>query len=62
MARTYYKGASGCLIMFDLTNRKSFQEALGWKLDVDKKVFLPNAENIPCVLVANKVIVIIIIW
>lgn len=55
MARTYYKGASGCIIMFDLSDKKTFEEAKGWKADLDKRVFLPNAENIPCILFANKV-------
>ena len=55
MARTYYRGASGCIIMFDLTNRRSFEEVKGWKADVDRRVFLPNSENIPCLLMANKV-------
>ena len=55
MTRTYYKGASGCIVMFDLTERKSFEEAKAWKKDLDEKVFLPNLESIPCVLMANKV-------
>lgn len=55
MARTYYKKASGCLVMFDLTNRRTFEEAKCWKADVDRKVLLPNSEPIPCLLVANKV-------
>ena len=55
MARTYYRGAFGCIIMFDLTNQVSFEEAKGWKADVNKKVFLPNSESIPYILVANKV-------
>ena len=55
IARTYYRGASGCIVMFDLTNRKTFEEAKGWKMDVDRKVLLPNAEPVPCLLVANKV-------
>lgn len=54
MTRTYYKGASGCIVMFDLTERKSFEEAKAWKKDLDEKVFLPNLESIPCVLMANK--------
>jgi len=55
MARTYYKGAAGCIVMFDLTNRKTMEEARAWKTDVDRKVLLPNSEPVPCVLVANKV-------
>ena len=55
MTRTYYKGAAGCVIVCDITNRKSFEQAKVWKQDLDAKVFLPNCECLPCILVANKV-------
>ena len=34
----YTSSAQGCLIMFDLTNRNSFDNAVKWKKDVDSKV------------------------
>lgn len=55
MARTYFRGASGCVVMFDVTNQKSFDSALEWKHELDTKVELPNGDRIPCVLLANKV-------
>ena len=55
MARTYFRGASGCVVMFDVTNQKSFDSAREWKQELDAKVELPNGENIPCVLLGNKV-------
>ena len=55
MTRTYYKGASGCLVVYDITNRRSFEQAKAWKQDLDQKVYLPNSEILPCILVANKV-------
>lgn len=55
MTRTYYKGASGCLVVYDITNRRSFEQAKAWKQDLDQKVYLPNCEQLPCILVANKV-------
>ena len=54
MARTYFRGASGCVVMFDVTNQKSFDSAREWKQELDAKVELPNGENIPCVLLGNK--------
>ncbi|XP_064400512.1 ras-related protein Rab-7L1-like [Halichondria panicea] len=54
MTRTYYKGASGCIVLFDLTNKRSFTEAKTWKEDLDSKVLLSNGDTIPCLLVANK--------
>ncbi|XP_051805655.1 ras-related protein Rab-7L1-like [Acanthochromis polyacanthus] len=54
MTRVYYKGALGCVVMFDVTNSSSFLKCLHWKRDVDKKVMLPNGGPIPCILLANK--------
>ncbi|XP_046869904.1 ras-related protein Rab-7L1-like [Hypomesus transpacificus] len=54
MTRVYYKGASGCVVMFDMTEPSSFLHARQWKQDVDTKAMLPNGDPIPCILVANK--------
>ena len=55
MTRVYFKDAHGCIIMFDLTNKNSFQNTLKWKKDVDSKCMLPDGSPIPCMLLANKV-------
>ena len=55
MTRTYFRGASGCVVIFDVTTRATFEHAKDWKEDLDSKVVLPNGEPIPCVLLANKV-------
>ena len=54
MTRTYYRGASGCVVMFDVTNRETYQHARDWKYDLDSKVVLPNGQPVPCILLANK--------
>ncbi|XP_069800546.1 ras-related protein Rab-7L1 [Dendropsophus ebraccatus] len=54
MTRLYYKQASACIIMFDLTNADSFRSCHMWKTDLDNKVTLPNGEPVPCILLANK--------
>ena len=41
--------------MFDVTNNKSFESAREWKQELDSKVELPNGEKVPCVLLGNKV-------
>ncbi|XP_062523069.1 ras-related protein Rab-7L1-like isoform X1 [Corticium candelabrum] len=51
--RVYYKGAAGCIIMFDLTNRKSFKDVQKWKVDLDSKV-RNRGKKLPCLLLANK--------
>ncbi|MBD3230120.1 MAG: GTP-binding protein [Candidatus Lokiarchaeota archaeon] len=46
----YYKGSSGFLIMFDVTNRKSFQDLGKWVEEVRKHSF---NENI--LIIGNKI-------
>ena len=53
--RVYYRGAAGCIIMFDLTDRQSFEDVQKWKLDLDSKV-RNRGKKLPCLLLANKVI------
>ncbi|XP_008281373.1 ras-related protein Rab-7L1-like [Stegastes partitus] len=54
MTRAYYKGALGCVVMFDVTSSSSFLRCLHWKQDLDNKAMLPNGDSIPCILLANK--------
>ncbi|XP_042265709.1 ras-related protein Rab-7L1-like isoform X2 [Thunnus maccoyii] len=54
MTRIYYKGALGCVVMFDVTNSSSFLRCRHWKQDLDSKAMLPNGGSIPCILLANK--------
>jgi len=54
LTAAYYKHAVAAVVVFDITNEKSLLNAVSWKTDVDKKVFLPNGESIPVVLFANK--------
>ena len=54
LTRTYYKNALAAIVVFDITQRISLQNAKRWKQDVDDKVFLPNGDNIPAILLANK--------
>ncbi|XP_054912703.1 ras-related protein Rab-7L1-like [Poeciliopsis prolifica] len=54
MTRIYYKGAVGCVVMFDVTDSSSFLTCRLWKQDLDNKAMLPNGGSIPCILLANK--------
>ncbi|XP_071401671.1 ras-related protein Rab-7L1-like [Centroberyx affinis] len=54
MTRIYYKGASGCVVMFDVTDSSSFLNCRHWKQDLDLKATLPNGGSVPCILLANK--------
>lgn len=55
MTRLYYRDASACVIMFDVTNATTFRNSQKWKQDLDSKLTLPNGEPVPCLLLANKV-------
>jgi len=54
LAPTYYRHAVAAVVVFDITNAQSLDNAKKWKSDVDDKVFLRNEDNIPVVLFANK--------
>ena len=46
----YFRGARGGLIVFDVTNRKSFENVSHWLEEVNN-----HCENIPLLLVGNKI-------
>lgn len=54
MTRVYYKDAHACIVMFDLTQRLTFQNTVKWKKDLDAKCTLPDGTSVPCLLLANK--------
>ncbi|XP_005428179.1 ras-related protein Rab-7L1 [Geospiza fortis] len=55
MTRLYYREASACVIMFDVTNSSTFSNSQKWKQDLDSKLVLPDGSPVPCLLLANKV-------
>ncbi|XP_009572522.1 PREDICTED: ras-related protein Rab-7L1 [Fulmarus glacialis] len=54
MTRLYYREASACVIMFDVTNISTFSNSQKWKQDLDSKLMLPDGNPVPCLLLANK--------
>ncbi|KAG6911392.1 Ras- protein RABB1c [Tephrocybe rancida] len=51
ITRSYYRGAAGCLLVYDVTSRKSFTNARSWLADVREHA----DPNLTCILVGNKV-------
>lgn len=51
ITRSYYCGAAGCLLVYDVTNRASFLNARSWLADVRKFA----DPHLTCILVGNKV-------
>ena len=45
-----YKGANAVVVVFDVTNKKSFENVNNWICEVEKHC----AENTPCIIVGNK--------
>ncbi|XP_065909142.1 ras-related protein Rab-7L1-like [Dysidea avara] len=54
MCRSYYQGASGCCVLFDVTNQKSLESCAKWKKEVDTRVTQANGDPVPSILLANK--------
>ena len=61
MTRVYYKEAVGAFIVFDVTRSSTFEAVQKWKNDLDSKVQLPNGAPVPCVLLANKVRILLLL-
>lgn len=50
LSRNYYNSASACIIVFDITSKKSYDEVKEWKQEVTDKL-----GQIPTIILANKV-------
>ncbi|EKM55099.1 uncharacterized protein PHACADRAFT_255474 [Phanerochaete carnosa HHB-10118-sp] len=51
ITRSYYRGAAGCLLVYDVTSRQSFVNARSWLQDVREHA----DPHLTCILVGNKV-------
>eukprot|EP00045_Choanoeca_perplexa_P003089 m.28586 g.28586 ORF g.28586 m.28586 type:complete len:205 (-) comp11858_c0_seq1:84-698(-) len=54
LLRVYYKNASACVVVFDVTRPTTFQNVQQWKQELDEKVLQADGSPIPVVLMANK--------
>jgi len=50
ITRSYYRGAAGCLLVYDVTSRPSFEHARTWLSDVRAHA----DPHLTCILVGNK--------
>ena len=50
IAGSYYKGAQGIIIVYDITSRKSFEDVNNWLAEVDKS----GSEGVVKLLIGNK--------
>lgn len=51
ITRSYYRGAAGCLLVYDVTSHRSFANARTWLADVRAHA----DPHLTCILVGNKV-------
>eukprot|EP00754_Rhynchopus_humris_P015607 Rhum_TRINITY_DN14467_c20_g1::Rhum_TRINITY_DN14467_c20_g1_i1::g.91821::m.91821 len=54
MTRVFYRGAVGAIVVCDPRDPNTLYNAVKWKEDIDRKVQLPWAQAIPCLLVVTK--------
>ena len=54
MTRVYYRYAIAAIIVFDVSRPGTFDAVIKWRDDINSKVVLPNGEQIPILLLANK--------
>ena len=51
----FYQGADCCVLVFDLTNKKSFESLEQWKNEFrNQKATTQDNRNVPIVILANK--------
>ncbi|KAM5538100.1 hypothetical protein V8D89_008297 [Ganoderma adspersum] len=51
ITRSYYRGAAGCLLVYDVTSRQSFVNLRSWLQDVREHA----DPHLTCILVGNKI-------
>ena len=51
ITRNYYKGASGIILIFDVTNIKSFENIKKWMNEIKEEI----SEKVSIVLIGNKI-------
>ena len=50
ITKSYYRGAIGCLLVYDITNRETFDEVSKWLTDIKES----NPYNTNIILIGNK--------
>ena len=50
----FYRGADACVIVYDITNQKSFDVIEGWKHEFIMQGGIKDADKFPFVIIGNK--------
>ena len=54
LGTAFYRGADCCLLVYDLTNKQSFEHILNWKNTFLAKSMVNQPDTFPFLVVANK--------
>lgn len=49
-------------ILIDVSRPETLQHTINWKEDLDRKVSMADGSPIPCVLLANKVLLLLLFF
>lgn len=52
LSQSYYRGATGVLIVYDVTNRESFAHVDSWVQEAQERI--PLDGSVPFILIGNK--------
>lgn len=53
-SKVFLKGAHGCLIVSDITNKETLEKSLLWKKSIDENTRFIDGKILPSVLILNK--------
>ena len=55
MGRAFYRGAEACVLVYDITDVKSFDNIPVWKQEFIAKAMPPDPSTVPFYVFGNKV-------
>ena len=55
MGRAFYRGAEACILVYDITNEKSFENLNVWRNDFTVKAMVNENIEIPFYIIGNKI-------
>ena len=51
----YFRGADGCILVYDVTTVKSFDDVETWRREFVQQARIPDSADFPFVVVGNKI-------
>jgi len=54
MGPAFYRGSQACILVYDVTSRKSFEDLAEWKESFEEQADIADGDDFPFVVVGNK--------